>query len=266
MEQNEPSLEAPADVQKPGTSLAAKMFNVFADPGEVFEEVKNSPPANANWLGPVLLAAFVGIVAVFILFSQPAITQQIHEKQAQAFDDQVKAGKMTQAQADQAEAMAEKFSGPTALKIYGSIGAVIFSFVQVFWWALILWLLGMIFLKAKFPFLKALEVAGLATMISILGALVTVLLSVTLGKPVSTSPAFFIQDFDPKSFLHLVLKTLDLFSLWLAVVMAVGLARLAGAKFSKALLFTAIYWVAFHLVLILIGLFFAHLAPGAKQI
>lgn len=264
MEQANSIPESPAEVPKPTTSLTSKLFNVFTDPGEVFEEVKNSKPSLANWLVPVLLGALVGIISVFVLFSQPAILQKIHDQQAKAFDDQVKAGKMTQAQADQAEAMTEKFAGPTSMKIIGSISVVIFSFVQVFWWALIIWLLGMLFLKVKFPFLKAAEVAGLATMISILGAIVTVLVSVSLGRQASISPAFFINDFDPKNFIHLVLKAMDLFSIWLAVIMAVGLAHLASVRFSKALLWTLIYWTAFQLFLITIGFVAVHLSPGAK--
>lgn len=264
MEQINSIPEPPAEVTRPAMSLSARLFNVFTEPGEVFEYVKNSKPSMDNWLVPVLLAALTGALAIFVLFSQPAILQKIHEQQMKAFDDQVKAGKMTQAQADQAEAMVEKFAGPTMMKISGSISAVIFSFVQVFWWALVLWLLGLIFLKVKFPYIKALEVAGLATMISILGAVITVLLAVIMGKQTSISLAFFITDFDPKNLVHLLLKAVDLFSLWLAVVMAVGLARLAGARFSKALLCTFIYWTAFQLFLITIGFVAVHLSPGAK--
>ena len=43
----DPTLPAPA------SSLAARLTNVFVSPGEVFEEVKVSPPTVSNWLVPV---------------------------------------------------------------------------------------------------------------------------------------------------------------------------------------------------------------------
>jgi hypothetical protein len=256
--------EPQSDVPKHATSLVSRMFNVFVVPGDVFEEAKNRPPSLANWLVPLLLSAVSGTLAVFILFSQPAIVQQIHEQQAKAFDDQVKAGKMTRDQADKAEAMAEKFAGPSGMKFFGTIGVVFSSVVQLFWWALVLWLLGLIFLKSRFSYLKAVEVAGLATMISVLGTIVTLLLSVSLGKATTPSLAFFVSHFDPKNILHLLLAAANIFSLWLVGVMAVGLSRLSGARFSTAFFLTTGYWLALQLFFIAIGILAAHLVPAAK--
>ena len=136
----------------------------------------------ANWLAPALIYIMVGVISAFVIFSQPAIIQQIRDQQAKVMDQQVKAGKLTQAQADQALSVMDKFAGPTMLKIFGSVGAVFGSFVHVFWWAFVLWLMGLLFLKTKIPFLKTVEVAGLTTMILALGAVVTILLTVITGK------------------------------------------------------------------------------------
>ena len=89
---------------------------------------------------------------------------------------------MTQAQEDQALQMMDKFMGPTMLAVLGSVGMVIYSFVSVFWWALVLWLLGRWFLKARFGYLKAVEVAGLASVILVLGMVIGTLLAVILGR------------------------------------------------------------------------------------
>ena len=77
MEQINPILEPPADVPKPAMSLTARLFNIFADPGEVFESVKTSKPAVANWLVPALIYPLAGMISVVVIFSQPAIVQQI---------------------------------------------------------------------------------------------------------------------------------------------------------------------------------------------
>jgi len=237
------------------TSVWSRLLNVFAAPGDVFEEVKNSAPSVANWLIPTLILACVGTISAAVIFSQPAIVQQIREQQQKAFDQQVSAGKMTQAQADQAMAMAEKFSGPGMLKAFSAVGAVFGSFIRLFWWAFILWLLSLWFLKAKIPFLKVTEVVGLATMISVLGAIVTVLMTVIFGKLGATpSLALALGNFDPKNKIHLLLGAANIFSFWQIGVFACGLARLAAAPFAKALLIIALYWLAFTLFFIFIGL------------
>ena len=83
---------APPPPSPPGTSLAARLLNIFATPGDVFEEVKAALPSVGNWLVPVIIYGLMTAVASVLVLSQPAIAQKIHEKQEKVFDDQVKAG------------------------------------------------------------------------------------------------------------------------------------------------------------------------------
>jgi hypothetical protein len=236
------------------TSVWSRLLNVIASPGEVFEEVKNSKPSTANWLVPALILAVAGAIATFIIFSQPVIIQKIHDQQVAVMDQQVKDGKMTQAQEDQALAMMDKFAGPGMMKIFGSVGAVFGAFVHIFWWAFVLWLMASVVLKIKIPYMKAAEVAGLATMILVLGAIVSTLLTVITGKLGATlSPALAVSDFNVKNKLHMLLAALNVFNLWLVWVSASGLSRLTGAPFAKSLLIVAIYWLAFTLFFVVIG-------------
>jgi mannitol-specific phosphotransferase system IIBC component len=256
MEESPPIAETPPPSPKvPTMSLAARLLNVFAIPGDVFEEIKAAPHAAANWLVPALIASVVGAVSAFLMFSQPTIQQQLREKQEQMMEQQVKAGKMTRAQADQAMSVAQKVTGPTMMKIFGAFGAVASSFARVFWWALVLWLLSRWFLKIPISYLKATEVAGLAGMIATLGAIVTLLLIVNLGKLFSTpSLALTIGDFDEKNKSHLLLGAVNVFNFWLIGVLASGLGRLAGVPFARAAFLLLGYWIAWSLALIFIGL------------
>ena len=111
----------PEVAQNPTMSLPARLLNVFAVPGEVFTEVKSTQSLTSNWLVPAICSAVIGVIASFIIFSQPAVIQQLREQQTKVMEQQVKAGKMTQAQADQAQAIIEKFTGPTTMKIIGSV-------------------------------------------------------------------------------------------------------------------------------------------------
>ena len=245
----------PAVAPPPATSLAARLMNVFAVPGDVFAEVKAARSAATNWLVPILFLSVIGAVAAVVIFSQPAIQQQMRETQTKALDQKVKAGKMTQAQADQAIEIIDKFMGPTMWKVMGAAGAVVVNVIRLFWWALVLWMLGRWMLKTEFDFVKSLEVVGLALMISVLGTLVTVLLQVNFSRMFATpSLALAISDFDVSRKSHLMLGAVNVFSIWQVAVFSVGLSKLAGAPFLRAVWVVFTFWVLQESFLILVGL------------
>ncbi len=233
METTPPLLET--ECKPPQSSLWSRLFNIFAAPGEVFEELKSTKLAHANWLAPVLLFVAVGIISSVVVMSQPSVIQHIHEQQQAAFDKQVKAGKMTQAQADQAAAMAEKFSGPSAMILFGCIGSATTGFALPFWSAFLLWLIARFYLKVPVGYLKLLELVGLSMMIlALAGVIKTLLIVITGNLYASTNALIFIKHFDPRSPLHNVLALFDLMTFWLLAVRSIGLARLTGASFGKA--------------------------------
>lgn len=259
MEQPPPisEVQSPPPSNAPPMSLMARLMNVFAGPGEVFEDIKNSPPASSNWFVPALIFALVGIVSSMVIFSQPQIIQQIHEQQAkqeEKMDEMVKAGKMTQAQADSAKAIAKKVGEPGVLKTIGSVGAVIASFVRLLWWALLIWLMGKV-LKKPFGYGKALETAGVASMITVLGGLVTILLTVNFARMIATpSLALAVKDFDVTRKSHLMLGTVNVFYFWQIGVFSAGLARLANVPFLRAMPLILGCWVLQELLFIFSGL------------
>ena len=256
MEEPPPIQQSPPQVPKlSNTSLAARLLNIFAVPGEVFEEVKTSLFSVSNWLVPLCLSIVVGAVSSIIIFSQPAILQQMREQQTKAVDDKVKTGKITQAQADQYTAMMEKFMTPGVMKIVGVVSACVAYTVRMVWWALVLFLLARWFFKAEIGFLKGLEVAGLAMMITVLGDLVKLLLIVNLAKVfASPSLALVISDFDATRKSHLMMGAMNVFSFWFIGVVSAGLARLAGVPFLKAAFLVFAYWLFQESLFIISGL------------
>ncbi len=219
-------------------SLAARLLNVFAIPGEVFAGVKAGRSSIGNWLVPALLSAVVGTLAAIAILSQPVIQQQMREQQAKLMAKQVQAGTLTSAQADQMLALVEKLMVPIAV-----IVTVVASVVRVLWWALVLRLLGQMFLKVKLGYSKMLEVAGLGTMISVLGAIVTLLLTVKFGTFETPGLRFVVDDFEAARKSQLALGAATAFSFWLAGVMSVGLARLGDVPFLRAAWLVFAYWV-----------------------
>jgi hypothetical protein len=230
------------------TSLIARLMNVVVTPGEVFDEVKAGKPCYQNWLVPLVLATLIGAVYVFVVFSQPAVLQGLRETQQRQFQKQVTAGKMTQQQADKAAEVTEKFMTPAVMKLFGIVGAVFGNVVWLFLAALGLWLLGKLVFKGGFSYLQTVEVSGLAMMIAILGAIISMLLVVVTGNMYMTpGPALLIHDYDPANKTHLLLSSLNVMTLWYVAVLAVGLARLSGVSSAQAGSWLFGIWVLFKL-------------------
>ena len=238
------------------TSLMARLTNVFVSPGEVFDEVKVSEPNTMNWLLPSILACVVGIIFSVVIFSQETIVHDMREAQEQQFQKAVDAGKMTKEQADQASQMTEKFMSPTMMTIFGSVGSVVFTFVGLFFFALVFWLIGKFMLKGQFGYMQAVEVNGLSSMISVLGALVTMLVVLVKGNLLfNPGPVLLVSQFDPASKIHHALAACNLTTVWWIAVLAIGLARLSGTSFAKtaALLFGIWFVIRFGLIFLGVG-------------
>lgn len=251
--------ELPSSASPPRMSLGAKLTNMFVAPGEVFDDLRSHAPAWQNWLAPLALVALLGIISAFVLFSQPAILQTIQNSQDQAENtirQRVTAGTMTQAQANQALWFMGLFSGPSALKTAGMIGALFGSPLQLLIEALVVWLVGRFALRAEFAFHRAFEVAGLSMTIAALGAIVTTLLMAIYGSmTANASPTLLLSHFDPRNPAHAALAAFNVFAIWRLAVVSLGLSRLTGAKTAKASVWIFgiwLLWKAFNLGLLVL--------------
>jgi len=219
----------------PATSLGTRLTNVFVAPSEVFDEIKVSPPATANWIVPTVIAIIAGVIYIMVVFSQPGVLQNMRDAQEKKMQEIVAQGKMTQAQADQSSQFAEKIMTPTMIRTFGILAMVVFNPVALFAIAGVTWLLGRFVLHGDFQFIKTVEVVGLTGMISVLGSIVSMLLAVIYANPAMTpSLVLFVSHFDPQNKVHLLLSALNVMTLWYIGVLALGLAKLSGASYWKA--------------------------------
>ncbi len=239
----------PQLTETPRTSLPARLLNVFAVPDDVFDEVKATAPSTPNWLVPTLLLVLVGWLGAWLIFSQPAVQQQMSELTDQAIQKQVEKGKMPKEAAEQARRVAQ-----IMVKV-GPFVAPVFSFVTPFGWGLILWLVGTQIFKGNFPFLKAVEVIGLASAITLLETIVKTLLVVSMGNMfASPSAALLVKDFDPQKTSHALLALINPLTFWLLAVRSIGLARLAAVSFARAAVWVFGIWAAYTGTLLGLGL------------
>jgi hypothetical protein len=259
MEEPLPVPESPPDPPQPAAmSLAARLLNVFAVPGDVFAGIKAGRFCVWNWLLPAALLAVVGVATVIVAGPSASVQRQLRDRfdqQNKTLEEQVKAGKLSRANADREQAVPRIVLDPLIWKAAASIAAVVSGPARVFWWAFILWLLGRRYLNVQVGYLKALEVAGLALMISVLGEIVMLLLIIDLPKLLTLSnPTLVVTDLETAQRSRLCLGAEMLFSVWLIGVLSVGLARLAGAPFLRAAWFViAVCMILLSFLLLVVG-------------
>lgn len=243
MEQPPPVLETDPQAQQPGMSLAGRLFNIFATPGEVFEQIKPARVSNANWLVPGIILIAVSWLCSTLIFSQEFVQQQMRDMTDQAIDKQVEKGKLNEQQAEQARAVGTKFAGIIA-KVAGYALPVLIGLVVPFWGGLIIWLVGTQALHGDFSYMKGVEVAGLAGMVNVLDSIVRTLLILIMSNfLVSPSLALLVKNFDPQNTVHGLLAALNVMTFWVLAVRSVGLARLSATSFGKAAAWIFGIWV-----------------------
>ena len=246
MDQPSPTPESQPVTTTPAvTSLPARLMNVFATPGEVFEDVKAAPVSTANWLVPALLIIVVSWIAAALIFSQESFLHQVTEIADKAIEKQIEKGHMPKEQAEAARQVGQKWAG-ISTKIGAVAGPVVAVFFFPFWRGLIFWLFGAKLFKGNFTYMKAVEVAGLANMIGVLDAIVKTLLILSLGNLfASPSLALLIKEFDPQNPVHALFAVANIMTLWALVVRSLALARLSSVSFMKAAVVVFGLWAAF---------------------
>ncbi len=252
---------APAAPAPPSTSLLARLLNIIAMPSQVFEEVRASRHSVWNWLVPVPIYAASLALFTLVFFSIPKVQEmwteqqaKVRQAQAASLADEVKAGKLKQAEADQALSVMDALSRPRVVKSVAMAGGFGFGVVRVFWWALVLWFLARSVLKLPIHYGKALEVAGLASVVAVIGNVAVVALTVDFGKTFSDgSFALSVSDFTSSSHQMLVAVAQNALNFWLIAVLAAGLARLTGVPWFRSAFMVVTYWIGSEFLLLLLG-------------
>ena len=236
-----PAAPSSSSTAPASSSLVAKLFDMLASPGDVFDEVLAAPPRFANWLVPTLVVALASLVLLRAASDEGAsvtATSQAIQSQPAALDSA----------AVQAEA------GSVESQRLSALATCAGAFAGTFWSAFLLWFIGRVFLRTRFSYLKTVEVAALAGIIVALGAIVTALLIGVSGDP-ATRPAlsFFARHLPAADHVRLLLDTFNFFHLWTISVLAIGLSRLSGVSFKESAFWVFGYWLVARLVLILLA-------------
>lgn len=250
MENNNENLEPLSDnvesVEE--ISVTDAVIGVITSPGETFETMAAAKRKN-YWLLSVIVSIVIGLIAAFIFFKDEQLMSGLMDKQRtqleKQMEEKVKEGKMSPEQSRQTIEQAEKFMDPKSLffKIIGYGGAAIVPILMLFVLSLI-YLLFLKMFKAEIDFGNIMNIVGLPMIITAIGAIVGLVLSVLLGKLAAVSPALLHSDGKLGDFL----MKFDLFTIWYYAAVAIGLSKFAKISSGKAygLVFGVwVFWVLF---------------------
>jgi hypothetical protein len=236
------SVPAPDAQSQPGISPIGRVFGVFFSPKPTFEDVVRKP----SWVLPFV------VLTVFSIGVSFAINQRINwrEFMTQQVEKSPRSANMSAEQKEQQIESGAKFS-PVLTWAIGVCGPILFMLVV----ALAMWgaynLLG----GANTNFATAFAITSHAALTGLVSSPLFVLVlylkpfgTVDLENPVATNLAAFLPE-DSAKWLVALLKSIDIFTFWTLILLAIGFAatnpkKLRGRKaFTIAFSVWAVYVV-----------------------
>ena len=234
-------------------SFADKMVNIFASPGELFDDVRMTPPTPSNWVIPMLMFIVVAFLMGQVMFMNPSLVSQLTDMVRSGIDKMVEEGRLTPEQAEQAANFSKP--GSTMFMIQQGAGILILTPIVLFLISLIYWLLGRWGMKGTAPFMKVVEVVGLTFFISIAESIVTTILMFVMDSITATpSLGAFVSNFDFTNKLHMALSKVNIFTFWDLSVVSIGLSRLFRRDLPKVLVIVFALWIIWTVFTVVTGI------------
>lgn len=234
--------------------LGSIIMNVFSSPGEAFVGLKEGESRATLWVVSLVLLITIASIFSYVIFTNDTLKGQILDAQMQVLQKRVDAGSMTQDQMDQQRSAMERMGG--MMIAFGIIGSVITLSIMFFGAGLVLWLIGKFALKSPAGYGKYLEMYGVTNWIGIFGAIVTLLMVMGLNTLYATPSAGLAvySAYDPTNTTHKILSAINVFSIWQAVVVGIGLGKLTDKSATTGIGIAVGLWIVWVAVQMALGL------------
>jgi ElaB/YqjD/DUF883 family membrane-anchored ribosome-binding protein len=193
----------------------------------------------------------LGLVSSFLFFSDKELNEKVIEKQLkkvkEKMEENVKNGKMKPEDSANAIEKTEKFMHGIFFKIIGYAGGVIGNIILLFLLSLI-YLIFLKLMKSQFSYQSLLNVIGLSMLISGIGGLINIVISIFIGDLSTLSPGLLLNESSVGDMLHGFLSKIDLFAIWFYVLISIGLTKIG--KIKPAVSYAVVFgiWILFHVV------------------
>lgn len=238
-------MEVPHDLQAetPGRmSLPARLLGVITNPAGVYDDVAATPRTPSNWIAPWMLLVIATAVLTQLLIQNADFAAQLMSVMREQVDLLVNDGAVPREDADRQLALLQP--GMPLFTVLSIAGPALWGLGMVFALSLLYWLIGRSAMHAFAPYMKVVEVVGLASLISVIELCVSTGLILATGTlTITPTAAALFPSVAEDSLLYALLLKANPFSVWLVIVTSIGLARLFARDVPKVIVLILSLWI-----------------------
>jgi len=244
------TVPSPVAEPQPAISPIGRLFGIFFSPKATFEDIIRKP----GWVLPVIVLALLGLAVAI------GVNQRMNwrEFMSQQIEKSPRASSMSAEQKEQQIEAGAKFA-PISAYIFGVPAPVIVVLVV----ALIMWGAYNVLGGVNVGYKTALSIVAHAYVPVILGNLLFLMVlflkapgTLDLDNPVATNLAAFFPE-DAAKWLQAFGKNIDVFTLWVVALIAIGFAATNPKKLKGGTSFGIAFGMFAVYVVIRVGLAFA---------
>jgi hypothetical protein len=230
----------PAPEAQAAISPLGRILGVFFSPGETFQDIVRKP----TWVLPVVLLTLLSVAVSF------SINQRINwrEFMSQQIEKSPRAAQMSPEQKQQQIEGGAKFS-PVFTYAIGLLGPITAALLV----ALVMWGAYTLLGGASTNFGTAFSIASHAFLTGLVSSPLFILIlylkpfgTIDLENPIATNLAALLPDESAK-WLVALCKSIDIFSIWTLILLAIGFAAVNPKKLKGGKPYTIAFtvWAAF---------------------
>ncbi len=226
--------------------ITQKLAGIFTAPATVYYDVRESGRTVSNWLVPLALLIVISIATLQVQMASPVLVSRMDElygpKIRFAIEQAVTEGKFTREDADTMNALLRP--GSPVFDLLQSIAIAIWQTAALFALGFLYWLVGKSAMGGTAPYMKVIEVLGLALVVDMLDVVVKTFLAIRTGSLfVTLGPSLLVEHLNPENRFHLFLTTVNIFTFWKFWIVGIGLATLYERDMPKVLVLILAIWV-----------------------
>jgi len=237
-----------------------KMIGLFTEPSKTYESIAKFPIRTIDWFLPVFLTFLVIIITQIAINSNKGLHSQIVDQQIakvqKNLDKAVADGKLTQDQAnEQLNTMQDRMENFGALQIVLIVvGVFLGGFIVFFIISGVYFLFVKFLLKGDGDYNSVLVASGMTFYIGLIQVIIATIFTFAIGRFLPDTSLASFMDTDKLSFAGFIFSKLDIFSIWIYIVLSIGLAKLFKSQTTGKYYLTVFgIWIIGGLVLFFIA-------------
>jgi hypothetical protein len=234
----------PADADTPAQSFPERLMGIFISPAETLADVARKP----DFLAPLILGVLGAIAVTETMLWKIGMERIVRT----SIEQSSRASSMSPDQIDQAVRQGARIGA-----IFAHLGGIVMVPIVLLVLAGLGLLIVNVIFGARTKFKTVFSLICYANLVSLLGSLMAVAV-ILFGdpdhfnpqNPVPSNVGFFLNPREVSKPLYALASSADIFTIWLLILMAVGLSEGTGRKVKPLSIFLvyAGFWVIWILV------------------